>query len=254
MSQQLVHVVAAVILNEQGAFLLSSRPEGKHYAGYWEFADGKVETGESELAALQRELQEELGIDIQAATPWLIKIHHYEHASVLLRFFRVLPHQWQGQVVCREAQQYSWQQAGRFDVQPMLPANGSILRALGLPIVLTGSHAQGWHGSNGMGGVHMGFGLQDAVRLLPAGAIPNVSQGLQLQAWLEMQTLDGCEGDGWWRSVSASQADAVLAQLQQGCAVPIVALVAAQDTATAARLQAAGVHVALTSDMEVCAA
>ena len=109
MTQKLVHVVAAVILNEQGEFLLSSRPEGKPYAGYWEFAGGKVEAGETELEALQRELHEELGIHIHAATPWLTKIHHYEHASVLLRFFRVLPSEWQGEVVCREAQQYSWQ-------------------------------------------------------------------------------------------------------------------------------------------------
>ena len=42
MTQKLVHVVAAVILNEQGEFLLSSRPEGKAYAGYWEFAGGKL--------------------------------------------------------------------------------------------------------------------------------------------------------------------------------------------------------------------
>ena len=40
-----IHVVAGILFNERGEFLLSSRPEGKPYAGYWEFSCGKVEAG-----------------------------------------------------------------------------------------------------------------------------------------------------------------------------------------------------------------
>ncbi|WP_373823388.1 NUDIX domain-containing protein, partial [Neisseria dentiae] len=50
-SRPLIRVVAGVVLDRQGRYLLSSRPEGKPYAGYWEFAGGKVEAGESEFAA-----------------------------------------------------------------------------------------------------------------------------------------------------------------------------------------------------------
>ncbi|WP_373823846.1 NUDIX domain-containing protein, partial [Neisseria dentiae] len=66
-SRPLIRVVAGVVLDRQGRYLLSSRPEGKPYAGYWEFAGGKVEAGESEFAALQREFEEELGIHIETA-------------------------------------------------------------------------------------------------------------------------------------------------------------------------------------------
>ena len=246
MTQKLVHVVAAVILNEQGEFLLSSRPEGKAYAGYWEFAGGKVEAGETELQALQRELHEELGIHIHAAAPWLTKIHHYEHASVLLRFFRVLPNQWHGEVVCREAQQYSWQQAGRFDVEPMLPANGPILRALSLPLTLHGNSHEGWLGVNGVGEVSMGFTNQD-IRLLPINTNQTDYAGLQLQCLQVASEMQACTTDGWWWQVaSIAEVDMVLAQLNQGCNVPIVALLDEPHQHEAERLQAAGVHIAHT--------
>lgn len=86
-TRPLVQVVAGILLDQNGRYLLSSRPEGKPYAGYWEFAGGKVEAGESDFQALQREFEEELGIHILAATPWLTKVHSYEHAHVRLHFY-----------------------------------------------------------------------------------------------------------------------------------------------------------------------
>lgn len=84
--RRLIEVVAGILYRDQNTFLLSSRPEGKPYAGYWEFAGGKVEAGETLFAALQREFKEELSIQIHAATPWLTRIHDYEHARVHLHF------------------------------------------------------------------------------------------------------------------------------------------------------------------------
>ena len=128
-----IHVVAGILFNERGEFLLSSRPEGKPYAGYWEFAGGKVEAGETEFAALQREFMEELGIEITHATPWLAKFYRYEHAHVNLRFFRVAAHEWRGKLQAREQQQWAWQKAGDFTVSPMLPANTALLAQLAIP-------------------------------------------------------------------------------------------------------------------------
>ncbi|MDO4641583.1 MAG: NUDIX domain-containing protein [Neisseria sp.] len=150
-SLPLLYVVAGVVLNEAGDYLLASRPEGKPYAGYWEFAGGKVEPGESELEALRREFEEELGIHIHHATPWLTKIHAYEHARVHLRFFRVRAKDWSGHLQAREGQQWSWQRAGDFTVSPMLPANGPLLAALAVPTELQGSVEHGFTGENRVG-------------------------------------------------------------------------------------------------------
>jgi len=128
---QVVDVVAAVILAPDGRFLLARRPEGKPYAGYWEFPGGKVEAGETLFHALARELQEELGIEVERADPWLVRFFEYVHASVKLHFFRVVA--WHGEPHGREGQELSWQTPGSVEVAPLLLANGPILRALELP-------------------------------------------------------------------------------------------------------------------------
>jgi 8-oxo-dGTP diphosphatase len=126
-----IAVVAAVLQQPDGRFLLAQRPQGKVYAGYWEFPGGKVEPGESPLQALQRELHEELGIEVTEAYPWLIREFDYEHADVRLHFFRVRG--WRGELHGREAQAFSWQRIDAIDVSPLLPANGPILNALAIP-------------------------------------------------------------------------------------------------------------------------
>jgi 8-oxo-dGTP diphosphatase len=124
-------VSAGICLREDGSFLLAQRPPGKPYAGYWEFPGGKVEAGESAARALVRELEEELGIEPLEYYPWITRTHHYEHATVRLRFFRIT--RWRGDFVCREFQKIIWQQSGSPGVAPMLPANGPVMRALELP-------------------------------------------------------------------------------------------------------------------------
>ncbi len=126
-----IAVVAAVLQQPDGCFLLAQRPPGKVYAGYWEFPGGKVEAGESPLQALRRELHEELGIDVTEAYPWLIREFDYEHADVRLHFFRVRG--WRGELHGREAQAFAWQRIEAIDVSPLLPANGPILGALAIP-------------------------------------------------------------------------------------------------------------------------
>ncbi|MGE0556773.1 MAG: Nudix family hydrolase [Burkholderiales bacterium] len=128
-----IDVVAAVIQQLDGSFLLAQRPAGKVYAGYWEFPGGKVEDGETPAAALSRELHEELGIDVVTAYPWIIRDFDYPHADVRLHFFRVRA--WNGEPHGREAQAFAWQQLGAIDVAPVLPANGPVFAAMALPEV-----------------------------------------------------------------------------------------------------------------------
>ena len=126
-----LEVAAAVIQRPDGSFLLAQRPAGKVYAGWWEFPGGKVEAGEPAEAALARELHEELGIDVRTAYPWITRTHVYEHATVLLKFFRVTD--WTGEPHPREQQSILWQRIGDPIAEPMLPANAPVLASLALP-------------------------------------------------------------------------------------------------------------------------
>lgn len=118
---------------------MAQRPPEKIWAGYWEFPGGKIEPGETPYHALVRELQEELGITVQTAYPWLTRIFSYPHATVRLHFFRVTS--WSGELHPHEGQQFSWQHPTEVTVDPILPANAPILRALELPTLYAISNA-----------------------------------------------------------------------------------------------------------------
>jgi 8-oxo-dGTP diphosphatase len=119
--------VGILIRPDDGALLLSTRPAGKPYAGYWEFPGGKIEAGESVEQALRRELDEELGIVIGAADVWRVTEHDYPHALVRLHWCKVVA--WDGDFEMREGQAMRWQQLP-LDVMPVLPGAVPVLRWL----------------------------------------------------------------------------------------------------------------------------
>lgn len=110
----------------EGRFLLTSRPEGKVYAGYWEFPGGKLEAGETVEAALARELHEELGvaIDIVGVQRWRELVMDYPHARVRLHFCKVFA--WTGDFEMREQQAMAWQTLP-VAVVPVLPGTIPVL-------------------------------------------------------------------------------------------------------------------------------
>ena len=84
-----VHVAAAVIRGADGRVLIAKRPQDKHQGGLWEFPGGKVEEGEAVERALARELEEELGIRVEAARPLIQVQHDYPDKQVLLDVWEV---------------------------------------------------------------------------------------------------------------------------------------------------------------------
>lgn len=119
-----VDVAVGVLIDRDGRFLLCSRPQGKVYAGYWEFPGGKLEPGETVAQALARELHEELGITIGVPQPWRETVVDYEHARVRLHFCKVFD--WAGELQMREGQSMAWQSLP-VQVRPVLPGTVPVL-------------------------------------------------------------------------------------------------------------------------------
>lgn len=122
--RKVVDVAVGVLIQPNGDFLLTSRPRGKVYEGYWEFPGGKLESGETVEEALRRELHEEIGITIADVQPWRIEMVDYPHALVRLNFCKVF--EWMGELQMHEGQSCAWQSLP-VTVQPVLPGTIPVL-------------------------------------------------------------------------------------------------------------------------------
>ncbi len=133
-TRTVVEVAVGVLINPAGALLLGQRPEGKPYAGYWEFPGGKIEAGETLFEALKRELLEEIDVVIDDAQEIMVIEHDYPHAYVRLHICVVKS--WQGQVRGLENQSLAWLERDDIDrievtqFNPILPATLPILERL----------------------------------------------------------------------------------------------------------------------------
>ncbi len=127
--------LGVLIDRQQGVYLMGSRPEGKPYAGFWEFPGGKLEVGETAEQALKREFKEELGLTLTDITPWFVLEHSYEHAYVRLHYHRVWA--WEGLPQSLEKQDFAWFDLGKYrsDIR-MLPMNDLVVRRMTVPEVL----------------------------------------------------------------------------------------------------------------------
>ncbi|MCW0202481.1 MAG: NUDIX domain-containing protein [Rhodanobacter thiooxydans] len=123
-----MHVMAGLLLDADGRVLLAQRPPGKHLAGLWEFPGGKREPGEAPVAALARELHEELGVTLQHAEPLIALPWRYGERELLLDAWRV--DAWIGEPRPLEGQALQWQFPALIDMAILTPADCPILRTL----------------------------------------------------------------------------------------------------------------------------
>jgi len=82
-----IPVVAAVIARD-GRYLVGRRPPEKRHGGLWEFPGGKLDPGEDWLAAVRRELREELRMEARALGALLLEVHDPE-SPFIVRFVEV---------------------------------------------------------------------------------------------------------------------------------------------------------------------
>lgn len=123
-NRKTVDVAVGVLIKPNGDFLLTSRPLGKVYEGYWEFPGGKLEAGETVEQALRRELQEEIGITIGSVIQWKVELVDYPHALVRLNLCKVFD--WTGELHMHEGQSFAWQTLP-VTVAPVLPGTIPVL-------------------------------------------------------------------------------------------------------------------------------
>lgn len=128
-ARRAVDVVVGLIGDSNGRWLVNCRPLGDPLAGSWEFPGGKTQPGEAPLAALKRELEEELGIEVLEAEPVLVLEHDYPDKRVRLDVWHV--RKFRGRAAPREGQPLRWVTPAECRELPLLPADGPIVARLG---------------------------------------------------------------------------------------------------------------------------
>jgi 8-oxo-dGTP diphosphatase len=108
--------------------LIAERPAGKHMAGRWEFPGGKVAPGESESAALVRELREELGVTVTDCRPFMRLSHEYDDRVVELSLWVV--DSFSGEAAGLDGQALKWVPVGRLGEEDILEADAPFVKAL----------------------------------------------------------------------------------------------------------------------------
>ena len=121
-------VVAAAIFDASGKVLIAERPAGKHMAGRWEFPGGKVAAGEAEEAALARELEEELGIEVLTARPMMRLRHRYPDREVELSMWVV--ERYLGEPEALDGQRLKWVRREQLAREDILEADRPFVAAL----------------------------------------------------------------------------------------------------------------------------
>ena len=129
-AKPIVLVAAVALIDPDGRVLLAQRPEGKHLAGLWEFPGGKVQPGETPEAALIRELDEEIGIDVVASclAPFTFASHSYPDFHLLMPLY--VCRKWTGIATAREGQRLAWVLPARLGDYPMPPADKPLVAML----------------------------------------------------------------------------------------------------------------------------
>lgn len=116
--------VVAGILIKNGKVLLGQRPEHKSLPGMWEFPGGKIELGERPEQALKRELEEELGIEVEVGPLRLATTHSYGESGVVLMFYEV--RFWKGEPKTHHHLELQWVQPEEMKKMNLPEANREV--------------------------------------------------------------------------------------------------------------------------------
>lgn len=128
--RDLLHVVAAALIDADGRVLVQQRPPGTPMAGLWEFPGGKLDAGETPEAALVRELDEELGIGVTHAclAPAAFASEALGERQLLLLLY--VCRKWSGIPQARHATALKWVYPAQLHALAMPPADKPLIGLL----------------------------------------------------------------------------------------------------------------------------
>jgi len=124
----LVEVVAGLIQDEKGRYLVTRRRAGSHLAGFWEFPGGKRESAESLKDALRRELAEELSARFEVGERVETVQWEYPERTIVIHFYRCRLES--GTIEPREDQAMDWVAPERLSDLDFPPADRDLITRL----------------------------------------------------------------------------------------------------------------------------
>jgi 8-oxo-dGTP diphosphatase len=128
--QPTIRVVTAVVARE-GRYLITQRRPTAVLPLLWEFPGGKVEPGESDAEALQREFEGRLGARIVVGQMISYVSHPYDHYTIELYLYDC---RLEGeQLTARAVSDFRWVRSDEFEQYPFTPADeASMSKLLGV--------------------------------------------------------------------------------------------------------------------------
>ena len=123
-----LRVAAGILKDARARILISERIGDSPFAGLWEFPGGKIGAGESPRMALERELREELGIDVENCTRFMHLDHRYPDRRVSIDFFLV--DAWRGEPDGLDGQRLRWESLDDIEPGTLLPADAPVIDEL----------------------------------------------------------------------------------------------------------------------------
>ena len=124
----MLDVVALALISSSGRILLQRRPTERQHGGLWEFPGGKLERGETAIAGLLREIEEELGLRLaEADVHWLTRAQD-PAGQIVIRLYTC--RHWSGEPECLDAAELGWFMPEALDALPMPPLDRPLAQVL----------------------------------------------------------------------------------------------------------------------------
>lgn len=124
----MIEVVALALIDPAGRVLMQRRRLERAHGGLWEFPGGKVEAGETDLSALQREIEEELGLTLDQARLRYLAAASSDTAGIVIRLYTCCT--WQGEPAALDADALLWCEPAELSALAMPPLDVPLAAAV----------------------------------------------------------------------------------------------------------------------------